>query len=99
MAKVIFEVNYNVIPEKREDYIEAIRELKELIKEKSINDYLVLETKNRNQSNNFTEIFICEDEDQLGIIEEDENISDKVNSIMENFIVEGKATYSTKIEI
>ncbi len=99
MSKVIFEVNYNVIPEKREDYIDAIRELKELIKEKSIDDYLVLETKNRNQSNNFTEIFICDNEEQLGIIEEDENISEKVNSIMENFIVDGKATYSTKIEI
>lgn len=99
MAKIIFEVNYNVLPEKRDDYIEAIQELKELIKEKSIDDYLVLETKNRNQQNNFTEIFICDDEEQLGEIEEDENISEKVNSIMENYIVDGKATYSTKIEI
>jgi hypothetical protein len=99
MAKIIFEVNYNVLPEKRDDYIEAIQELKELIKEKPIDDYLVLETKNRNQANNFTEIFICEDEEQLGEIEEDETINEKVNTIMENFIVDGKATYSTKIEI
>ena len=99
MAKIIFEVNYNVLPEKRDEYIEAIQELKELIKEKSIDDYLVLETKNRNQANNFTEIFICDDEEQLVEIEEDENISDKVNSIMDNFIIDGKATYSTKIEI
>jgi len=99
MAKIIFEVNYNVLPEKRDEYIKAIQELKELIKEKPLDDYLVLETKNRNQANNFTEVFICDDEEQLVEIEEDETISEKVNSIMDNFIIDGKATYSTKIEI
>jgi len=99
MAKIIFEINYNIHPEKRDDYLQTIDDLKRNIRETSGSDYSVYE--NKKNSNNFTEVFICESEEQFDEIED--NQSDEAveltQRLFEDFIKDKKVTYTTMYEI
>lgn len=99
MSKIIFEINYSVYPEKRDDYLESIEELKSLIKENTSSDYLVLE--NRKISNNFSELYIFDSEEDFDNMEDnqDERTSELIEKIFNLFVVNQKLNYSTKDEI
>ncbi len=99
MSKIIFEINYSVYPEKRDDYLESIEELKSLIKENTSSDYLVLE--NRKISNNFSELYIFDSEEEFDNMEDnqDERTSELIEKIFNLFVVNQKLNYSTKDEI
>ena len=56
MGKVIFSIKYRIIPEKRNEYLEVVRELKTLVKPEGLDSYSVYEEKNKN--NNFVEVYI-----------------------------------------
>lgn len=43
MAKVIFSIQYEIIPEKRDEYLDVIRELKNLVKSEGLESYSVFE--------------------------------------------------------
>ena len=99
MSKIKFEINYNVYPEKRDDYLESIEELKSLIKENTSSDYLVLE--NRKISNNFSELYIFDSEEDFDNMEDnqDERTNELIEKIFNLFVVNQKLNYSTKDEI
>jgi hypothetical protein len=99
MSKIIFEINYSVYPEKRDDYLESIEELKSLIKENTSSDYLVLE--NRKISNNFSELYIFDSEEEFDNMEDnqDERTNELIEKIFNLFVVNQKLNYSTKDEI
>ena len=99
MSKIIFEINYSVYPEKRDDYLESIEELKSLIKENTSSDYLVLE--NRKISNNFSELYIFDSEEDFDNMEDnqDERTNELIEKIFNLFVVNQKLNYSTKDEI
>lgn len=61
MAKVIFYVSYEIDPNKREDYIDSIREYKNLIDSDGLLRYSLLEEKGKN--NRFREVFEFESEE------------------------------------
>jgi hypothetical protein len=67
MPKIIFQINYSVIPEKRDDYLLTMKELQEHLKNNSHKNYIVVEDKNK--ANNFTEIYICENEEEYESLE------------------------------
>ncbi len=54
MGKVIFSIKYDIHPEKREEYLDVVRELKNLIKTEGLESYSVYEHKGK--PNTFTEI-------------------------------------------
>ena len=60
MSKVIFSIRYNIIPEKREDYLGVVRELKSLVKAEGLESYSVYEQKNK--TNWFEEVYIFTDQ-------------------------------------
>jgi hypothetical protein len=99
MPKILFEINYNVYPEMRDDYLETITELKSLIKEKTNSDYFVME--NRKVSNNFSELYIFDSEEEFDNMEDnqDEKTSELIEKIFDEFVVNKKLNYSTKDEI
>jgi len=99
MSKIIFEINYSVFPEKRDEYLETIAELKSLIKEKTNSDYFVME--NRKVSNNFSELYIFDSEEEFDNMEDnqDEKTSELIEKIFDEFVVNKKLNYSTKDEI
>ncbi len=55
MAKILFFVSYEIDPNKREEYLDSIKEYKSLIKSEGLLNYSLLEEKGK--SNKFREIF------------------------------------------
>lgn len=99
MPKILFEINYNIFPEKREKYITTINELKESQKETSNINYSVFESKK--VSNNFTEIYICDNEEDFDSLEDNqsEKTMELTQKLFDEFIMDKKVIYSTKYEV
>lgn len=99
MPRIIFEINYDVVPDKRDEYLSVIKELQEHIRNNSHKNYLVVEDKNK--KNNFTEIYICEDENEYESLEDntDDRVFELTNKLFGELVVEKKAKYSTHYEI
>jgi len=99
MSRIIFEINYDVVPEKREEYLSVIKELQEHIRNNSHKNYLVVEDKSR--KNNFTEIYICENENEYESLEDntDDTAFELTNKLFSELVVDKKAKYSTYYEI
>jgi hypothetical protein len=99
MAKIIFQISYDILPEKRNEYIETIKELQNHLKSNSGKNYMVLEDKNR--KNYFSEIYICDNEDEYENLENetDDITFNLTNKIFSSYVVDKKAHYFTLHEI
>lgn len=71
MSKVIFSVQYEINPNKREDYLSVIRELKNLLKAEGLESYNVYEVKSK--ANHFQEIFTFNSLEAYEQFEDDQN--------------------------
>jgi quinol monooxygenase YgiN len=98
MGKIIFQINYEVKPEKRDDYLRMIKDLKEHLSNGAI-QYMV--TEDRNKNNNFTEVYICENEEQFESLEgnNDDKAYEITNKLYTEFLVDNKANYNTLYEL
>ncbi|HEY9188788.1 MAG TPA: hypothetical protein VIR55_12910 [Ignavibacteria bacterium] len=98
MSKIILTVNYEVIPEKREEFLETMKIMKEKILAMNICSYSLYEQMGR--KNKFSEIFIFnsnEDYDKFDEREDElEELVDKVNS---EFVKEGRINSTQIIEV
>jgi peptidoglycan hydrolase CwlO-like protein len=97
MAKIIFQISYDVIPEQREEFLTVLKELKEHIVNVRKKKYIVFE--NKSKKNSFVEQYMCDSETEFDALEDDldersEELTDKVQSML----VGGKTKYSTLIE-
>ena len=99
MSKILFQINYDVYPEKRDEYLAAIKELSEYMKSHTDHDYMVVEDKNK--KNSFTEVYILRDESEFEGLEDemDDTIYSLTTQILSKYVVEGKTKYSTHYEI
>lgn len=99
MPKIIFEINYDIKPDKREDYLELIQSLKNKITSSSNKNFSVYE--NKKGSNNFSEIYLCESEEEYESIDDnqDESTVEITERLFTEFIKDGKCTYYTKYEL
>jgi hypothetical protein len=98
MPKVIFTVQYDVIPEKREDYVSSIQELKSLIKPEGLVSYEIYGIKGK--ANSFQEIFVFGSEESYENFDDAEN--ERVNvliSKIETLKVHNTTRYSTLLEV
>lgn len=77
MARIIFSIHYDVIPEKREEYLNVVKELKTLIKAEGLESYSVYE--NKNKENNFEEVYVFVNEEAY---EEFDDIQDERTDIL-----------------
>jgi len=93
MGKVIFTITYEIMPEKRDEYLALTQELKSHLAGKN---YSIFEQKGK--KNSFSEVFICnsmEEYDQLE--DQDDQMSGYVDRL-ETLLVDGKMKYTTLIE-
>ena len=99
MRKILFQINYDISPEKRDDYLQTVKELQEHLKNNSHKNYFVVEDKNK--LNNFTEIYICENEEEYESLEDetDDKTFELTNKIFSNYVINKKARYTTFYEI
>lgn len=97
MAKVIFTISYDIIPEKREEYLALTREMKEYLTGIKGRDYSVYELKGK--KNSFSEIFLFSSLDEYDDLEDhDEKMSDLV-ARLEPLLQNNKMKYTTLVEI
>lgn len=98
MGKVIFSISYDILPEKREEFLPLSKSMKEYIHGKNgVSDYSVYEV--RGKRNSFTEVFIFGSmEDYNSLDDEDETMRKFVN-LLEPMLAGGKMKYTTLIEI
>ena len=97
MAKVIFSIQYDIFPAKRDDYLGIIRELKTLVKANGLVGYSVYEKKNKNS---FVETYEFENEQAYD--EFDDNDNERVDILMSklsDLIKENSTIYTTMYEV
>ena len=98
MPKVIFNIQYEIPPDKKEEYLSVVKELKNLLHAEGLENYSVYETKGKNHqyqeqySFNSVEAYEAFDDDQ------NERINILINKL-NDMTVEGSIKYTTLYEI
>lgn len=98
MSKVLFSISYEIIPDKRTEYLDVVRELKSIIKSEGLESYSVYELKSK--VNSFKEVYIYESEEAWE--EADEANNERVDILMtklSDLIKEKTTQYSTLLEV
>jgi tRNA U34 5-carboxymethylaminomethyl modifying enzyme MnmG/GidA len=96
MGKVILTVQYDVIGEKRNEYLSTVEKLKSHYATNQYVSYSVYEQ--RGKHNSFAEIFLAHSEVAYKKFEESEDdAADTISAELQQFI-DGKTKYSTYIE-
>lgn len=98
MSKVIFSIKYDIQPEKREEYLVVVRELKNLIKADGLESYSVFELKGK--QNTFQEIYLFTNKEAFEDFDDDPD--DRTNILMNKLtemIKQQSTEYSTLYEI
>jgi quinol monooxygenase YgiN len=98
MGKVIFSIRYQILEDKREDYLGVIRELKSLIGAEGLESYSVFEQKGK--ANHFEEIYIFESKQAYEDFDDDP--TERVDLLMNklsDMVKQQSTTYSTLIEV
>lgn len=98
MGKVIFAIKYSILPEKRSEYLDVIRELKNLVKTEGLESYSVFETKGK--ANDFEEIYIFESKQAYEDF--DDQSDERVDILMtklSDMIKQQSTNYSTLFEV
>jgi len=98
MGKVIFSIKYEIIPDRREEYLDVIRELKTLVKADGLESYSAYEQKNK--KNWFEEIYIFGTEQDYEDF--DDNQDERVDILMtklSDMIKQQSTHYSTLFEV
>jgi len=98
MSKVILSIRYNVFPERRQDYLNVVRELKSIVKAEGLESYSVYEQKNK--PNNFEEIYVFQSPEAFESF--DDNQDERVDILMtklSDMIKEKSTQYTTLVEV
>lgn len=98
MPKVIFTVQYEIKPEKRDEYLNSIKELKLLVKPEGMESYSLYEIKGK--PNNFQEIYVFSSEEAYDSFEDsfDERTNLLLSKITE-MTVKQSSKYLTLVEV
>ncbi len=98
MSKVLFTVQYEVLSDKRSEYITAIKELKSLISAEGLESYSVFEVKGK--ANTFEEVYVFASQEVYENFDdaEDERINVLISKI-ESLKAHSSTKYLTLLEL
>lgn len=98
MARVIFSIQYEVFPEKREEYLKVVRELKNIVKAEGLEEYSIFEYDKK--KNHFEEKYFFTDEKAYEDFDDiqDERV-DILTGKLSDMIKEHSTQYSVVKEI
>jgi antibiotic biosynthesis monooxygenase (ABM) superfamily enzyme len=97
MGKVIFTVSYDIIPEKRDEYLALTREMKATLSQNIRGSYSVFEQKGK--KNSFSEVFIFDTTADYDQLEDQDEQTAAYMSRLQGLLVNGKMKYSTIVEV
>jgi hypothetical protein len=98
MSKVLFSIQYEILPEKRDEYLKVVRELINLLKAEGLESYMVYEVKGK--SNNFQEQYTFSSMEAYEAFDDetDERVNiliDKINEMS----VDKSTKYTTLVQL
>ena len=98
MPKVLLQISYDIDPDKREEYLTLVNEMKTHFRQTRRKNYTVYEQKGK--KNSFVEQFFCNSMEEYDALEDnlDEKSEELVNHL-ERMVKEGRAKYTTLTEI
>lgn len=96
MSKVIFQVSYEIKPEKREAFLKLAGQLQREMHTSGLN-YGIYQL--QGAENSFQEVFVCESAEEFDALED--RFSDSVQMLIDKLtdMIDGKMRYSTLNEI
>ena len=99
MNRILFQINYDVYPDKREEFLADIKTLESYMNSHTGHNYMVVEDKTK--KNCFTEVYILKDEAEFEGLEDemDDTVYGLTTKILSEYVVDGKTRYSTLYEI
>lgn len=98
MAKVIFSIQYDVIPAKRDEYLNIMREMKTLVSGNGLVSYSVFEKKNK--ANSFEEIYVFTGDEAYEAFDDNQNERiDILMSKLSDVIKDSTTKYTTLQEV
>lgn len=98
MSKVIFTIQYELKPEKKDEYSTVVKELKNLLKADGLENYSVYEVKGK--GNHYQEVYSFASEEAYEAF--DDNQNERINILinkLSDMTVENSTKYSTLYEI
>lgn len=98
MPRVTLQISYEIKSERREEYISLTKELKAHFAVERKKSYRIYEVKGK--KNSFVEEFTCNSMEEYEALEDDMNeSSEMLVNRLEGLLREGKARYTTLVEI
>lgn len=94
MAKVIFSIQYEINPAKKDEYLDIIREFKNLLKSDGLEKYEVFEVKGK--ANTFQELYEFDSKEAFEAFDDDQN--ERLNILinkLSDLTIENSTKYST----
>ena len=98
MSKVLFSIQYEILPEKRDEFLKVIRELKNLLKADGLESYNVFEVKGK--PNSFQEQYTFSSMETYEAFDDETNervnlLVDKINEMA----VDKSTKYTTLVQL
>ena len=98
MSRVIFTISYEIVSEKRGEYLPLSQKMKEYILQKGgVAEYSVYEDKRKR--NSFTEVFSFTSMEQYNGLEDEDESMQNFLTLLESMLVGGKMKYTTLLEV
>lgn len=98
MGKVIFTISYDIVPEKRDEYLPLSKKMKEhLLGKQGVGEYSIFE--NKRKQNSFSEVFIFNSMEDYESLEDEDDTMQGLMSQLETMLADGKMKYSTLVEV
>ena len=98
MPKVLLQISYDIDPEKREEFLALVKEMKAHFRQARKKHYAVYEQKGK--KNSFVEEFTCTSLEEYDALEDDlDEKSEELVNRLESIVKEGRSRYTTLTEI
>lgn len=81
MSKVVFAIKYEVLEEKLDEYLDVMRELKNIVKAEGMESYRVFKVKSK--KNYYQEIYLFENQEAFDNFDDDPD--ERVDLLIPNF--------------
>jgi L-rhamnose mutarotase len=98
MSRVMFTISYSIDPDRREEYVRLLGELKAHFATLGRKNYMVFESKGK--KNHFTEVFLTESLEEFDTLED--NHDEKTQELIQRLeacVDKGGMKYSTGLEV
>lgn len=98
MPKVILQISYDIAPDKREEYLKLVKEMKGHFVHGKKKDYTVFELKGK--TNSFVEQFECRSVEEFDVLEDDlDETGEELVNRLEGILRDGTSKYTTLVEL